>query len=71
MPPDLGHLLFTVYINDFQQVNNIFSFIVYADDTILSSTLNQFVDSTQHKNNSVESLINYQLGKVIELLGKI
>ena len=41
---------------------------MYADDTTLSSTLSQFVDSTQHKNNSVESLINYELSKVIEWL---
>ena len=33
-----------------------------------SSTLNQFTDSTQDKSKSVESLINYELGKVIEWL---
>ena len=44
----LGPLLFTIYING-QQVSNIFNFIMYADDTTLSSTLNQFTDSTQHK----------------------
>ena len=59
----LGPLLFTIYINDFPQVSNIFNFIMYADDTTLSSTLNQFTDSTQHKNKSVESLINYELGQ--------
>ena len=55
-------VLFTIYINDFPQVSNIFNFIMYADDTTLSSTLNQFTRSTQHTNNSVESLINYELG---------
>ena len=44
-----------------------FNFIMYAHDT-LSSTLNQFTDSTQLKNKSVESVINYELGKVIEWL---
>ena len=34
----LGPLLFTIYINDFPQVSNIFNFIMYADDTTLSST---------------------------------
>ena len=63
----LGPLLFTIYINDFPQVSNLFNFIMYADDTTLSST-NQFTGSTQHKNKSVESLINYELGKVIEWL---
>ena len=43
---------------------------MHADDTTLSSTLNQFTDSTPHKNKSVESLINYELGKVIEWLNK-
>ena len=41
---------------------------MYTDDTTLSSILNQFTDSTQHKNKSVESLINYELEKVIEWL---
>ena len=58
--------MFTIYINDFPQVSDIFNFNMYADDTTLSSTLNQFTDSTQNKNMSVESLINYELGKVIE-----
>ena len=58
-------VLFTIYGNDFPEVSNIFSLIMYADDTTLSSTLNQFTHSTQHKNNSVESLINYEFGKVI------
>ena len=62
----LGPLLFTIYINDFPQVSNIFNFIMYADDTTLSSTLNQFTDGTQLKNMSVEPVINYELGKVIE-----
>ena len=62
----LGPLLFTIYINDFPHVSSIFKFIMYADDTTLSSTLNHFTDSTQNKNKSVESLINYELGKVIE-----
>ena len=61
----LGPVLFTTYINDFPQVSNIFNFIMYADDT-LSSTLNQFTCSTQLKTKSVESVINYELGKVIE-----
>ena len=64
----LGPLLFTIYINDFPQVSNIFNFIMYADDTTLYSTLNQFTDNTRHKNESVESLINYELGKINEWL---
>ena len=42
-------VLFTICINDFPQVSNIINFITYADDTTLSSTLNQFTHSAQHK----------------------
>ena len=41
---------------------------MYAYDTTLFSTLTQCIDSTQHKHNSVECLINYELCKVIERL---
>ena len=46
----------------------MFSFIMYADDTTLSSTLKHFSDSTQYKNKSTESLINDELRKIIEWL---
>ena len=59
-------VLFKIYINDFSQVSNLFNFIMYADDSTLSCTLNPFTHCTQHKHNSVESLIKYELGKVIE-----
>ena len=70
VPPGsiLGPLLLTIYINDFPQVSNIFNFVMYADDTTLSSTLNQFTDGTQNENKRVESLINYEFGKIIEWL---
>ena len=64
----LGPLLLTININDLPQVSNIFNFIMYTDDTTLSSTLNQFTDSTQLNNKSVESVINYELRKIIEWL---
>ena len=35
----------------------MFSFIMYADDTTLSSTLKHFSDNTQYKNKSTDSLI--------------
>ena len=37
----LGSLLFILYINDFPQASNLFDFIMYADDTTLSSNLNK------------------------------
>ena len=39
---------------------------MYADDTILCSTLTSFSDNTQ--NNITESLINAELSKVVEWL---
>ena len=44
----------------------IFNFIIYADDTTLSSTLNTFNDNIQ--NDNLESLINYELFKINEWL---
>ena len=46
----------------------MFSFIMYAADTTLCSTLKHFSDSTQYKNKSTESLINDELRKIIEWL---
>ena len=51
-------------ILDFSQCSNKFDFIMYADDTTLSSTVNSFSDN----NFSVDTLINEGLSKVIEWL---
>ena len=44
----------------------MFNFIIYADDTTLSSTLNTFSDNIQ--NDNLESLINDELLKINEWL---
>ena len=60
----LGPILFIIYVNDFSQCSNKFDFIMYADDTTLSSTVNSFSDN----NFSVDTIINEELSKVIEWL---
>ena len=62
----LGPLLFIIYINDFAQTTNLFNFLIYADDTTLSSTLNTFNDNIHDQN--IETLINEELLKISESL---
>ncbi len=52
----LGQLLFIIYINDMSEVSNIFSFIMYADDTTLSSILKAFKPDIPAEDN--QTLIN-------------
>ena len=47
----LGPLLFIICINDFSEASNMFDFIMYADDTTLSSTIRNFINNS----NSVEN----------------
>ena len=62
----LGPLLFIIYINDFPQASTRFNFIMYADDTTLSST----IDSLCHNGNinDVSEIINNELCKINEWL---
>ena len=62
----LGPLLFIIYINYFAQSSPKFNFIMYADDTTLSSTLDSFAQ--YGKNENVEFLINTELDKINEWL---
>ena len=50
----LGPLLFIIFINDFSKSSNLFDFIIYADDTSLSSTLNAFDTDTDNINRELE-----------------
>ena len=60
----LGPILFIIYLNDFSQCSNKFDFIMYADATTLSSTVNSFSDN----NFSADTVISEELSKVIEWL---
>ena len=62
----LGPILFIIYVNDLPQCSNKFDFIMYADDTTLSSTIGYFSDI--NSNTNADSLINAEICKVIEWL---
>ena len=62
----MGPILFIIYVNDLPQCSNKFDFIMYADDTTLSSTIDSFSDINSNAN--ADSLINAEICKVIEWL---
>ena len=61
----LGPLLFLIYINDFLLSSKRFHFIMYADDTTLSSTIDSF---NEDSNKNITSEINNELYKINEWL---
>ena len=61
----LGPLLFLIYINDFPLSSKRFHFIMYADDTTLSSTIYSF---NEDSNKNITSEINNELSKINEWL---
>ena len=52
------------YINDFSQASNMFNFVMYADDTTLTSTVSNF----RNNSNPVETSINAELLKINDWL---
>ena len=62
----LGPLLFIIYINDFAEASRMFNFIMYADDTTLTSSINTFNGNTNDDN--VETSLNAELLKINEWL---
>ena len=59
-----GSILFIIYINDFSQASNMFNFVMYADDTTLTSTVRSFTNNS----NPVETSINAELLKINDWL---
>ena len=62
----LGPLLFLIYINDLALASTKFSPIMYADDTTLLSTLQNF--TSNHSNNSLSYNVNVELTKITQWL---
>ena len=62
----LGPLLFLIYINDLAMASDKFTPIMYADDTTLLSTLEDFNGNQITNPNSIQ--INAELTKVMDWL---
>ncbi len=62
----LGSLLFLIYINDIEQASKLFDFIIYADDTTLSSTLEIAIRNTPNWN--AYNILNTELNNVNDWL---
>ena len=63
----LGPLLFIIYRNDFPQASQLFNFVIYADDTTLSTSLNSLSETTLD-NKSTETIINEDVSQINEWL---
>ncbi len=57
--PIPGPLHFIIYVNDIANSSNLFIFIIYASDTIISTTIEVILNNIN--NADVESKINLEL----------
>ena len=64
----LGPLLFIIYMNDIHKVSANIRFILYADDTTITSPLCSFTHGGNDDISLVEALINLELCKISDWL---
>ncbi len=62
----LGPLLFIIYINDISQARKLFDFIIYTDDTTLSTTSEIVIRNTPNLN--ADNILNTELKNVSDWL---
>ena len=62
----LGPLLFLIYINDIVFASNIFKFIIYADDTNLSTSIELVAE--QNPGKDISSILNNELSNISDWL---
>ncbi len=59
----LGPLLFIIYINDIAHASDLFNFIIYADDTTLSTKLEIVLKNKPNLN--IDTTLNSELEKIV------
>ena len=64
----LGPLLFLIYMNDVHTVSDKLNFILYADDTTLTSPLCSFTHGAHNDVSHISSQINSELLKISDWL---
>ena len=57
-----GSILFSIYINDLVNTSDKFNFLMYADDTTLTGSVEDFLNG--HSNESTEDIITKELIKI-------